>query len=104
MQTKQRLEESIQLLKKAAPYFSLKQSASNEICICEACKEVQNGVSQQNGEPTFVQECLLKLTVRVAETYFQLGIDQFEGYINKFGKQVKWNEQSICTGISFRVL
>ena len=78
------------LLKQAAPYFSLKQSTSGEqICTCEACtyKGAEKGTSLQNGN-RFLQEDLLKLTVRVAETYFQLGVDQFEGHINKMGRQV----------------
>ena len=79
----------MQLLKQAAPYFSLKQGASDEeVCSCEACEGAENGTSLQNGHQTFLQDDLLKLTVKVAETYFQLGINQFEGYVNKMGKQV----------------
>ncbi len=87
-QAKKRLEEAIQLLQTAAPYFTMTHPS---ICACEKCSKE----TSEDGTPTQCQPegCLLfellKQTVKIAETYIELGIGQFEGYVHKLGKQVK---------------
>ena len=87
-QAKKRLEEAIQLLQTAAPYFTMTHPS---ICACEKCSKE----TSEDGTPTQCQPEgyllfeLLKQTVKIAETYIELGIGQFEGYVHKLGKQVK---------------
>lgn len=82
MQAAERLEESIQLLQKARPYFTMEPTPE---CACPECSE-KNPEGERSDD--YNKPALLKLTVDVSQSYFDIGLGQFDGFIHQQGKQV----------------